>query len=388
MGDDAATVSPTLTPASPAQKPGYKKIRVLQLGASLAIGGSERLMVAIGQGLDPERFETLYAAVGNDGPIGERLRGEGRVAVAFHRRAGFDYRLYARIWKMIRREAIDIVQTHHVTSLIYGGLPAKMAGAKLVHTEHDTGSFDRYPRNLAWLRRLKRLPDVFVAIDPVIGEFFQHRVGASPHHIAIVRNGIDLTEYRPSAGPAAAFDPNRPFVVGWVGRMDIPKRPDVLVDALARLAPTMHNLRAKIIGPGNLVEPNRQRAASLGIAERIEFLGARHDVAEQLRGMDCCVLVSEREGLPFTLVEAMATALPCIASAVGGIPDLIQHEVNGLLLDGGDAGTLAGLIQDIANRPEWARELGRRARAAAVDAFDVRKTAEQYTQMFTKLAAR
>lgn len=366
-----------------------RRLRILQLGASLAIGGSERLMVAIGQGLDPKQFETLYAAVGHDGPIGEKLRREGQIAQAFQRRAGFDYRLYARIWKLIRNERIDIVQTHHVTSLIYGGLPAKMAGAKLVHTEHDTGSFGRYPRNLAWLRRLKRLPDRFVAIDPPIGDFFREMVGVPSERIAVIRNGINLDEYRPDSSDESTFrDPDRPFVVGWIGRLDVPKRPDVLIEAAAKLLPNIPNLRVVVVGPGTLLEPTRKLALELGLADQVEFLGARHDVADLLRTMDCCVLVSEREGLPFTLVEAMATGLPCIASAVGGIPDLVKHESNGLMFDGVDADPLAKLIGEVFDRPEWARELGCRARQSVLEKYDFRTTAQQYTDLFCRLASR
>lgn len=375
---DAATSESIPDPASP--------LRVLQLGVTLSIGGSEQLAASIGRGLDRSAFHSVFAATGNDGDIGQLLRNEGFHTEVYDRPLGFTPRLYWEIDRVLRRERIDIIQTHHVSSLVYGGPPARLRGVKIVHTEHETKTFDRYPRNLRWLRWMAPMVHRFVAIDPEIADFLADRIGIDRSRIEVIRNGIDLDRF--DSGTRPVKSPDADWVIGWISRLDVPKRPDLLVDAIAKLANRFPRLRGRIVGPGSLLDETKRRAAAAGLDGRIECVGARTDIPDQLRTMDCFVLCSEREGLPISLVEAMASRLPCIVSPVGAIPTLIQSGENGILLSRNEAGELAEHLADVITKPERAAQLGNQARASVAERYDLKETISRYSELFTRLAAR
>lgn len=355
------------------------KIRVLELGVSLCIGGSERLAASIGQGLDPERFEVFFAAIGNDGDIGQQLRERGFVTAAFQRRDGFDRQLFRKIWHSIRTHRVDIVQSHHLSSLIYGGFPTRLAGAKLVHTEHEIKTFER-PRNVRWLRTLQHLVHRFVAIDDSIAQFLHDRAKIAKDRIVVIPNGIDLQRFHPA--PAREKEQ---FVVGWVGRLDPPKRPDVFVEAIGLVRQKLPHVHGILIGPGILADSVRSRIVELGLSDYVAMLGGRSDIPELLQTMDCFVLCSDAEGLPISLVEAMASGLPCIASGVGAIPKVLQDGANGLVLEENNPSILAAKLENIVQNAAFRAKLGSAAREASIARFDLRSTVEQYSKLFSEL---
>lgn len=341
------------------------------------------MLADIGRSLDPDRFEALFASLGLDGEIGAALRRDGYQARAYARKHGFDPSLFWKIFRLLRNEQIDLIQTHHISSLIYGGAMARLTGARLVHTEHEIQSFRSSPRNLRWLRLLAPLVHRFVAIDPLVKRFLVAEAGIAERRVCVIRNGVDLERFRPADRPPRR--PDAPFLAGWVGRLTAPKRPDVVIDALVRLRDRCPSLRLRFVGPGELLKESRGHAEQAGLADRIEILGPREDIADQLRQLDCFVLCSDTEGLPIALVEAMATGLCCVASSVGGIPSLIRHGANGLLLDANLPALLADFLAQLYATPNWAHDQGRRARESAARDYDARKTVAEYARLFEEL---
>lgn len=365
----------------------HERIRVLQVNYHHTFGGSERLAATIGTALDPKRFDPRFAAMKGDGELGGMLRSRGFPTTVFGRREGFDPAALWRVWAYLRENPVDVVQTHHVGSLVYCALPARMLGVKVVHTEHDVHSFQRFPHELRWLRWLGWAPHRYVAIDPSIAEFLSSEGGIAADRIHVIRNGIDLSKFHPPKADPPDEAADRPFVVGWVSRLSSPKRPDVLVDAMALLAREDPGIRACVIGSGDLLPLTQARAQAAGVGDRIEFLGARDDIAEQLRRFDCYVLCSEMEGLPISLVEAMATETPCIVSSVGGVPKLLSDGRNGLILPDLKPESLAERIRRLRRDPELALRIGRSAGELARESFDLANTIEQYQEVFESVLA-
>ena len=359
----------------------HDRTRVLQVNYRHTFGGSEKLAATIGTALDPTRFESLFAAMKGDGEVGEMLRKKGFSTVVFGRNEGFDPLAVWRVWKYLRRTPVDIIQTHHVGSLVYCAPPARMLGMKIVHTEHDIHSFQQHPNELKWIKRLARFPSRYIVIDKIIADYLTSEVHVPSDKIHVIRNGINLDEFHAKENkPPRTSD--TPFTIGWISRLAPPKRPDLLVDAVAQLAERHPHIRARIIGGGELQNGLIEQIKNRGLADRIELLGPRDDIATQLRDIDCYVLCSEREGLPISLVEAMASEVPCIVSAVGGIPSLVVHQKNGLLMDDFRAETLAKLIQQIYDQPAAASEMGRQGRHDAKEKFDLSNTIKQYMEVF------
>jgi glycosyltransferase involved in cell wall biosynthesis/peptidoglycan/xylan/chitin deacetylase (PgdA/CDA1 family) len=379
------SVTDTPPPAS-ASKPGTRRIRVMQVNYRHTFGGSERLAATIGTSLDPGRFESLFAAMKGDGEVGDMLRKQGYQTVVFGRSEGFDPLVYWRVWRYLKAHPVDIIQTHHVGSLVYCAPPARALGIKVVHTEHDIHSFIRLPNELRWIRRLSHLPEKYVVIDPTIGDFLEAEANIPREKLIVIRNGVNLDEFRPPVGGPAG--PDKPFTLGWVSRLAPPKRPDILVEAMAILASEDPLLRARIIGGGDLFDGLADLVRQKGLSERIELLGPRSDIGLQLQMMDAYVLCSEREGLPISLVEAMATERPTIVSAVGGIPSLVKDRMNGYLLNELSPQELANIIRDIRRNPEQARQIAIQGAGDARRQFNLRETIGQYMDLFDQVAHR
>jgi len=364
----------------------HDRTRILQVNYRHTFGGSEKLAATIGTSLDPNRFESLFAAMKGDGEVGEILRSKGYSTVVFGRNEGFDPFAVWRVWRYLRRTPIDIIQTHHVGSLVYCAPPARMLGMKIVHTEHDIHSFQSHPNELKWIKRLSKFPSRYIVIDRIIADYLESEVRVPSEKIHVIRNGINLDEFHatPSRAPRTS---DSPFTIGWISRLAPPKRPDLLVDAIALLADAHPHIRARIIGGGELEKGLADLVKTRGLSNRIEFLGPRDDIAHQLQELDCYVLCSEREGLPISLVEAMASEVPSIVSAVGGIPDFVIHEKNGLLMDDFRPETLAGLIRQILDHPERSREIARQGRLDAKEKYDLKNTIQQYMDVFDQVMA-
>jgi glycosyltransferase involved in cell wall biosynthesis/peptidoglycan/xylan/chitin deacetylase (PgdA/CDA1 family) len=356
----------------------------MQVNYRHTFGGSERLAATIGTSLDPVRFESVFAAMKGDGEVGEMLRNQKYKTVVFGRSEGFDPLVYYRVWKYLKKNPVDIIQTHHVGSLVYCAPPARALGIRVVHTEHDIHSFLRLPNELRWIRRLSHLPEKYVVIDPTIADFLEKEVDIPREKIAVIRNGVNLDEFSPPDPRSTGLD--KPFLLGWVSRLAPPKRPDVLVEAMAILASEDPFLKARIIGGGELLDGLAELVAARGLQSRIELTGARSDIAHQLQQTDAYVLCTEREGLPISLVEAMATERPTIVSAVGGIPSLIEDKRNGYLLSSLSPAALADIIRHIRRHPEEASRIGKQGALDARKQFNLRETIQQYMDLFEQVA--
>jgi glycosyltransferase involved in cell wall biosynthesis len=144
-----------------------------------------------------------------------------------------------------------------------------------------------------------------------------------------------------------------------------------VIEALAKLKPKYPKTHLLLVGSGHLRGELSELAARLGVTASVDFLGARTDVPDCLRALHCFVLPSFNEGMGRALIEAMAAGRPVIASRVGGIPAIVEHGKNGVLVPPGDAEALAAAIADVIDRPERARALGEAARARIDESFSV-----------------
>ncbi|MGN9911587.1 glycosyltransferase family 4 protein [Phytohabitans sp. LJ34] len=177
--------------------------------------------------------------------------------------------------------------------------------------------------------------------------------------------------------------PHRDVVVGCVGRLDPVKGQDVLIDALTRLP----GVRARLIGSGAQEAALRARAARLGVADRVELTGWSDRVPDLLGDVDIYCQPSRYETLGLALVEAMGAGLPCVASATGGVPELLDGGRCGRLVPTGDPAALAGAIGRLAADPVARERLGRRARERTLAAFTAARMAARYESLWARTLA-
>jgi glycosyltransferase involved in cell wall biosynthesis len=190
--------------------------------------------------------------------------------------------------------------------------------------------------------------------------------GADASRVETLPNAVDVETFRPDAAARAKMRRewsvgNGERVIGSLGRLDPEKRLDLLIEAFAVLAKSRPELRLVIAGTGSLAAELEADGRRRGVADHCRFLGHRADAEDVLRGYDVFVQSSDTEGSPYSLLEAIASGVPVVATAVGGTPALVRDGVEGLLVPPGDASALARAMDEALSSPEAAE---RRANAA------------------------
>lgn len=361
----------------------------MQVVLSLAQGGSETLARDLAIGLDAGRWKATICALDEGGPLLTDLE---RANIPVHitgRRPGFDWRLIFRLSNVFRREGVDLVQTHHLAPLIYGAVAARIAGATLVHVEHDRFSFAPTQARRR-LRLLSRLCHRIVVVGDDIRDFLVAEGGLPAEKITVIHNGVAVQRYSavPSYSRSSLELPETGRLVGHVARLDPAKDQLTLLRAFGRVLTVHRDTHLVIVGDGTSRPDLMGAATALGIAERVIWLGRRPDVRHLLPHFDVFALSSVNEGLPLALLEAMACARPVVATAIGDIPRVVEHGATGLLVPATDAKALAEAIIGLLDRPEHAQALGEAARLVVEARFSLSETVRRYESLYGALGLR
>jgi glycosyltransferase involved in cell wall biosynthesis len=358
----------------------------MQVVHALCRGGSETLSRDLAMSFDRSWLRSSICALDGSGPLAEDL---DRIGVPYHvvgRRPGFDWRLVPRLRRLFRRARVDIVQTHHLVPLVYAGPAARLAGARLVHVEHEHFTFTR-PRARHLLRVLAPFCHRLLVVGPEIKDFLVREVGLRPSRITVIPNGVDLTRYTPEGRkPRELFGYSREDrLIGHVARLEPVKDQATLLHAFKTVLPTHPEARLVILGDGSLRGQLEGLAVELGIDKRVDFLGLRRDVADLLPHTEFFALSSRNEGLPLSILEAMACARPVVSTAVGAIPGVVRDRVTGLTVPPGDPAALAASFITMLEHPDQARTMGLAARRLIQKEFGLDQTVRRYEAVYRSL---
>jgi glycosyltransferase involved in cell wall biosynthesis len=247
----------------------------------------------------------------------------------------------------------------------------------LVHTEHNVWERYRFLTYWANLITYSRNRSV-IAVSESVAQSIRRPgpLGLAPMpSVGVIVHGIDIDlmypcqERRKAARATLGLDDTH-MVIGTVGNFTAKKDQKVLLRAAAVLLPRLTSLRIVLVGTGPLEESLRQLAEHLGLTNHVLFAGSRGDVPEILPAFDVFTLTSRFEGLSIALLEAMATGLPCVATRVGGVPEIVVDEETGILVPAGDVAAVAGALERLLGDPVARARMGdaARARARALDA--------------------
>lgn len=314
-------------------------------------------------------------------------------------------------WRLVRffvgrRREFSIVHCHSFTKkmLLVIGL-ARLFGKRVIVKMTSYGFDDPAtlrrgllgPLHLAVLKGVDR----FVGVSPAFAESFR-RSGLPLERLVGIPNGVDTVRFSPPASLEARFALRRTLglpvdcpVITFVGHFSPEKGVAELVDAWLRVRERGCSSYLVLIGsmspetyevdPG-LVETVRATVKDAGAEQDVEFVGRTTEVAVYLRASEIFVLPSFREGLPNALLEAMASGLACVASRLPGVTDsLIAHEVNGILVEPGDVGGLAEVLERLLGDPDLRRELGTRARETVLAGYAIERVASRYLALYRAL---
>lgn len=358
------------------EEAGVTAVPVVHIAESTGWAGGERYLLALASELDRKRF-TLSVIVPDDGPLVDRLHALD-IATC---RVPLNARLvspgaFLALVRALQQLRPVIVQSHGARSNVYTRLAARYAGVPIVLSTVHNSLFDY--EVAGWRRALyvsaerltSPLADRIVAVSQAIARDLVERYRIAAARTVVVHNGIDAWAFRPARDRARVHAelrvPSGARVVVMAGRMTPQKGWDVLLEAAARLAPLRDDIFWLLVGDGPLRRALMRRAGELGV--RACFVGARADMADLLGGADVVVLASRSEGLPFTLLEAMALGKPVVATRVGGVPEVVEEGRTGRLVPPEDPAALATAVAGVLDAPD-ATAMGARGRARVETAF-------------------
>jgi sugar transferase (PEP-CTERM/EpsH1 system associated) len=359
-------------------------MRIVQVVLSLDMGGQEKLVLRMAQAFHERGHEVDVVTLTGGG----RLRAElGPIAVhEVPRTRGVDPTLYPRLFRLFRSLRPDVVHTHNSVPLHFAAPPGKLAGARTVHTKHGHIAYTKAGLPLG--RISTRFVDCFVAVSADTAATAERWERPNKKRLTVIENGIPLGKFGPNDEARAAIRdelgiPRDAVVVGSVGRLVEEKDYPLLVRATAPLL--AERVRLVIVGEGMVrgeieaaiaaIEPERRRFVTLA--------GERRDVPRVLAAFDLFVLSSRAEGLPLAIPEAMASRLPVVATAVGGIPGIVPEET-GVLVPHGDAEALRAAIARFAEDPGARATTGEAARRYALERFGEERMLERYLALYER----
>jgi len=344
------------------------------------IGGAEMMVQSLcrehrAQGHDLS-VHCLYAC----GVLGDALRDEGIPVVTYG--PGRYEQLAGRMYRAFRRLRPEVVHCHNVVASVVGAIPGRMAGARtVICTRHGIVSRPRNLRRqgLFWLAA--RSADRVVAVCDRAQENLARATFAQPGKLVTIWNGA-------APAPVVGIDPAQEarsedtLNIITVARLGPPKDHLTLVRALKAASERVPGLRLLIVGDGPNEPAIRQLAERLQIAHIVQFLGARHDVGDWLSRADVFVLSSLSEGVPISLLEAMASGLPCVVSDVGGMREIVEMGDAGTVVAPGDVDGLADAIIDYAVNRTKLRQQGDNARSAYATHYTLQRMAASYMVLY------
>jgi glycosyltransferase involved in cell wall biosynthesis len=368
-------------------------VNVLWLTKGLGRGGAERLLVDSLRHVDRGTFrvEVAYLLPWKDALVSD-LEAQGACVRCFGNRYPFDGRWVLDLRRFVAEHAIDIVHTH----MPYVGVAARLAvlpgRPAVVHTEHNLWSRYRPPTRVANMLTYGMNQRV-IAVSRAVADSIRVPpwlpVRLPP--VDVVYHGADLGAVHSGAG-AHAHARHRlqladdTLAIGSVGNFTAKKDQVTLLHAFATLTCDHPSARLVLVGTGPLEAQLRATAGDLGIGDRVVFTGMRDDVNQLLPGFDVFALSSRFEGLPISLLEAMATGLPCVATRVGGIPEVVHDGLDGLLVEPGDPQSLAISISKLLLDDRLRGELGANAAATARN-FDLRRAVSRTQEIYESVLA-
>jgi glycosyltransferase involved in cell wall biosynthesis/peptidoglycan/xylan/chitin deacetylase (PgdA/CDA1 family) len=372
--------------------------KICHIVLSLAAGGLEKIVCDLAMFSAKKGSKVCVCCLDERGVLANKIEQMGSQVFVVKRKPGFDLRLILILFRLFRREMISVVHTHNLDPMFYAGIAAWMAKVPVrIHTHHDV-----MLRDYCWKDKLK----FFLAarcFNAVVAVSQDTRRALEPYCISderqtVILNGIDESRFaRRSAMSATdtsrgtvlpASYPNKDnagaWMIGTVARLSPEKGIRYLLEAFSEVAMLRSGARLIIVGDGPERSNLQTYAEKLGVGSLVNFLGYQRKIEELLPQFDLFVLPSLTEGIPLALLEAMAARVPVIATAVGGVPEVVIHKESGILVHPGNPDALRdailGIMENSAERERMALNGERRIHQH----FGLSAMARAYTQLYLR----
>jgi sugar transferase (PEP-CTERM/EpsH1 system associated) len=362
------------------------------------MGGLENGVVNLINNMDAQKYRHLVLALTDITDFKKRIVCDGVEFYALNKPLGHSFWLYPRLFRLFKKLRPAIVHTRNLAALEVL-IPAWAAGVSVrIHGEHgrDVGDLEGNNKKYQWIRRIYA-PFVghYVALSLDLAQYLSEKVFIPARRMTQIYNGVDSARFSPVNATEHSVIPGSPFagagawIVGTVGRMQTVKDQMTLARAFIRaleMAPELNtHLRLVLIGDGPLRAQCLQLLDAAGVAHLAWLPGERDDVPCIMRGLDCFVLPSLAEGVSNTILEAMASGVPVIATDVGGNADLVLHGITGYIVPAGDVDAIAQCLVQWARSPALAQKMGREGRQRILEKFSLDAMVATYQGLYDRL---
>lgn len=367
---------------------------VVHIIRRLAVGGLENGLVNLINHTPAERYHHAIVCLTDWTEFRNRIQNPDVPVIALRKPEGHGWGVHVRVWQLLRRLSPEIVHTRNLAALECL-IPAAAAGVPCrIHGEHGRDIYDLNGSSAKYnlLRRgVRPLAHRFTAVSADLAGWLVRAVGVRPERVTQIYNGVDSQRFRPRTGPRppvgpVGFVPPAGRVVGTVGRMEPVKDQLTLVRAFLHLLQVdpaaRERLRLVIVGDGPLRDESRRLLSAAG-ADALAWLpGEREDIPEILRALDLFVLPSLAEGISNTILEAMATGLPVVATRVGGNVEVVEDRRTGTLVPPADPVAMAEAIGRYLADPDEALRQGKAGRQRVEDHFSIEAMVSGYLSVY------
>ena len=307
-------------------------MKILQVIPYFCFGGAETMCENLTYALKALGHDvTVVSLYAERTPISRRMEDAGVKIRYLDKKLGLDVSMVPKLRKIMAEERPDVVHTH-LDVIKYAVAAAKLAGVKkCVHTVHNVAEkeaegtlqkiINKTYFTLGW--------STPVALSPQVQKSICDFYALKAEKVPVIYNGVDLSRCLAKE----SYTAGETVKIVHVGRFNEQKNHGRLLKAFQLLLAQYPNCHLNLVGDGELMEEVKALAQELGIAEKVSFLGSQSNVYPFLQEADIFALPSDYEGMPMTIIEAMGTGLPIVATRVGGVPDMIEDQVSGLLTD-------------------------------------------------------
>ena len=344
----------------------------------MATGGLERVVLLLAREMVSRKREVVICCYDKLGELVSEAERAGAQVELVSRKQGVDLWYIWHLSRWLKRIQPDVLHMHNETALFYGTLAGRLAHVPiLIYTEHD-GVF---PRGFLarWMNRrlIKRLTHT-VAISNAVRELWCDSDGIELKRVKVVPNGVP--------GNAATSRQARQrdatcIRIGTVGRLSYEKGTEMLIEAFGLVREHLPKSKLVLVGDGPERSRLEQMTLDRGLTDCVDFLGTRNDVPALLTSFDIFVLPSRSEGLPMALLEAMATGLPIVATAVGGVPEAIRDGKSGLLIPPEQPQAIADALIRFASDEALRNSIGSAARQDFEQRYELSRMVNAYENL-------
>ena len=373
-----------------------QKVNVLFVIIQMALGGSEQLVLNIIRNLDRKRFSPSVAWFFGDAILEEF---SALKIPLFHvpKAKSFDFNTMQHLATILTENDIHVVNAHHFMSMVYSFYGCKVKRqAKLIYTEHSEWEVGAIPRRWQVFGTcLLRCVDRTVGVSPAVSDCLQRKFFILPSKLGTIKNGVDLKFFSNVQNKLIIKKElgvgSDDKIIGIVANLKKVKNHLFLLNAFNELVGECDNVKLMLIGQGfkddhdNTEEEIRDFVEANTLRNKVLLLGYRSDIAPLLSVMDIFCLTSKMEGLPISLIEAMASGLAVVGSDVPGIKDVIEHGVNGFLIPQNNKEALKNALLDLVSNDSLRVSMGKQSKLLA-KSYSMESCIKNYEKLFSELS--